>query len=277
MKITAFLAALLLLPTLAAHPDPSHTLEHLEEHLAETPDDQALLRQKAGLLITTGHPDEARAVVSRLLELGADQPENLLVEARLLRGRKDPGGTVAKARSLVAGHPKFAAGWKFLAESEDAVGRRDEAITAMRRFLDISAKPGPTEVLTCAAWLEERGAPGDAEAAVSVLDLGLAKIGCLTGLQHKAIGIELELGRHDSALRRIDALTARFRPSVALSLRRADILEKAGRFQEAVAACDSALALLDALPASRKNRPAYREQSDAVTKRKAENMAKPGI
>lgn len=268
-------ALLFLLPlVLGAHPDPRHTFEEIEAHLAKSPNDPELLRQKAGVYLAVNQPDQAAAIVALLLQLGPEDPENLLVDARITLAKGEKESAAAKTRALVAKHGKHEAAWRFLATAEDAAGHRAEAIAALCKFLDISTHPGPSEVLTCAAWLQERAAPGDADAAITVLDQGLARIGCLTGLHHKAIEIELGLGRHDAALKRIDALTARFRPSVDLSLRRAEILEKAGRFKEAAAACDSALALLDMLPASRKQSDGYKRQFEAVSKRKAEDLEK---
>jgi predicted Zn-dependent protease len=264
------LAALLIPLVLPAHPDPSHTLEELDKHLAETPDNQELLRQKADLYLSTNHPDRARPVVDRLLVLDSKQPENLLLDARICRSKKDTA-TRGKAADLVKSHPKFAPGWLLLAQVEDEKGHRNDAIVALREALDLSAKPSPSDVLTCAAWLEKRG---DKTGAISVLDQGLAKLGVLTGLHQKAIELEVPLGRYDSALRRIDALTARFRPSVAYSLQRADILESAGRFKEAAASCDSALALLAVMPASRKSGAAWRDQFETVSRRKVKNLAR---
>jgi predicted Zn-dependent protease len=269
----SFLVAALLLPlALSAHPDPSHTLKQLEEHLAQTPDNQELLRQKADLFLSTDHPELARAVVDRLLALDSKQPENLLLDARVCRAKKDTA-TRGKAAELVKAHPKFAPGWLFLAQVEDEKGHRKEAIIAMRQALDLSSKPSPSDVMTCAAWLEERG---NKTGAIAVLDQGLAKLGVLTGLHQKAIELEVPLGHYDSALRRIDAMTARFRPSVALSLQRAEILESAGRYKEAAASCDSALALLDVMPASKRGNGAWKKQVETVSQRKANNLARAG-
>jgi predicted Zn-dependent protease len=265
-----FLAALLIPLALPGHPDPSHTLEQLEEHLAQTPDSQELLRQKADLFLSTSHPDLARPVVDRLLALDAKHAENLLLDARVCRAKKDTS-TRAKAAALIQAHPIFAPGWLFLAQVEDEKGHRKEAIAAMRQALDLSARPSPTDVLTCASWLEKRG---DETGAIAVLDQGLAKLGVLTGLHQKAIELEVPLGHYDSALSRINALIARFRPSVAFSLQRADILERAARFKEAAASCDSALALLDVMPASRKSGAAWKEQFQTVSQRKAKNLAR---
>lgn len=257
---------------LSAHPDPSHTLEQLEEHLLETPGDQALLRQKADLLITTGHPKEAAPVVLQLMQASPEHPENLLLDARLAAANGKKEEAEVKAKTLASKHPKFAFGWNFLSRIEYEADDRDAAIEAKRRYLEFSKKPGPTEVMTCATWLRERGKPGDSEAALEILDQGLARLGCLSGLHYAAIVIELELGHHDSSLRRIDALTARYRPSVDLSMRRTEILESAGRFQDAARSCDTAIALLEALPGSRKKSAAYKTQMELISKRKAENQ-----
>lgn len=270
MKHVLLLAALLIAP-LSAHPDPRHTLDEIEAHLLEKPGDTQLLLRKADMLLLTKQLPPAAEVIANLLEAGSTDTEVLLLDARLSLDLGKQGEAVEKARSLVVRHPRSEAAWKFLARAEEAVGQRPQAIAAMRKHIDLAAKPGPGDTLLCAAWLQESGEP---DAAVKVIDQCLAKVGCLSGLQHKAIGIEVELERYDSALRRIDALEARFRPAVDLSLRRAEILEKAARFAEAAAACDSALALLEALPSSRKRGKDYQQRVAVVTSRKAENKLK---
>jgi tetratricopeptide (TPR) repeat protein len=272
MKHALLLAALLIVP-LSAHPDPRHTLEELDAHLLEKPGDTELLLRKADMLLLTKQLPAAAEIAAKLLETDPDHAEVLLLDARVSLGQGKHEEAATKARSLTARHPRSEAAWKFLARAEEAGGHRPEAIAAMRKHIAIAPKPGPGDALLCATWLQESGDPS---AAVTILDQCLAKVGCLSGLQHKAIGIEMELERYDSALRRIDALEGRFRPAIDLSLKRAEILEKAGRFSEAASACDSALALLDALPSSRKRGEAYQQHVDLVTTKKAENERKAG-
>jgi len=271
MKAAVLLSLLFCLP-LGAHPDARHTLEELEEHLAIAPADQTLLRRKAELLLSNGEPQAAGPVIAKLLALETDAPENLLLEARVLLALGDQDQALAKANTLVASYPAYSRAWALLSHILEKSGNRDGAITAQRRFLDLAAKPGATEVMTCAAWLRERAGKGDAEAAVEVLDDGLEKIGCLSGLHLMAIEIERGLGRFDHSLKRIDLLAARFRPTVDLALLRATILESSGRPAEAATACDSALAILDARPQPAKASRAWQEQFDAVTKRKQANL-----
>lgn len=272
MKPLVFLTSIVLALPLTAHPDPKHTLEHLEEHLKETPDNPQLLAQKVELLMDTEHLDLARPVCDRLLEVAPGKREFLLLEAQVTLEERDTASALEKTRAVTATNPDFAAGWKFLSRVEEESGNREAAIAAMLHSLSVNPKPAPSDVLTCAAWLRERAKPGDIETAISEIDKGLAKLGVLSGLHYQAIELELPLGHYDSALRRIDALTARFRPSADLSLRRAEILEKAGRYDEAAAACDSALALMDALPASRKKADAFKTRFDEIAMRKQANL-----
>lgn len=274
MKPLLLISNLILTLPLGAHPDPRHTLEHLEEHLKETPDNPQLLAQKVELLMDTEHLDLARPVCDKLLVIAPGKREFLLLDAQVTLEERNPVLALAKTRAVTTANPDFAAGWKFLSRVEEESGNREAAITALLRSLSLGSKPAPSDVLTCAAWLRERGKPGDVEAAIIQIDQGLAKLGVLSGLHYQAIELELPLGHYDSALRRIDALTARFRPSADLSLRRADILEKAGRYAEAAAACDSALALMDTLPASRKKAEAFKVRFDEIALRKQANLEK---
>lgn len=274
MKPLLLITSLVLTLPLIAHPDPRHTLEHLEEHLKETPDNPQLLAQKVELLMDTEHLDLARPVCDKLLAVAPGKREFLLLDAQVTLEERNTASALSKTRAVTSANPDFAAGWRFLSRVEEESGNREAAIAAILHSLSVNPKPTPSDVLTCAAWLRERGKTGDVELAIVQIDQGLAKLGVLSGLHYQAIELELSLGRYDSALRRIDALTARFRPSADLSLRRADILEKAGRYAEAAAACDSALALMDTLPASRKKAGAFQKRFDEIAARKEQNLAK---
>ncbi|MES2439171.1 MAG: tetratricopeptide repeat protein [Verrucomicrobiota bacterium] len=274
MKPLLLVTTLILTLPLIAHPDPRHTLEHLEEHLKETPDNPQLLAKKVELLMDTEHLDLARPVCDKLLAVAPGKREFLLLDAQVTLEERNTASALSKARAVAEANPDFAAGWRLLSRVEEESGNREAAIAAILHSLSVNPKPTPSDVLTCAAWLRERGKPGDVELAVTQIDQGLAKLGVLSGLHYQAIELELPLGHYESALRRIDALTARFRPSADLSLRRADILEKAGRHAEAAAACDSALALLDMLPANRKKAGTFQKRFNEIATRKEQNLAK---
>jgi tetratricopeptide (TPR) repeat protein len=215
--------------------------------------------------------DAASEIIAKLLGSRPNTPDLRLLEIRLLLDQKQGEEAASKASVLTEEQPRNEEAWRLRALAEEARGRRREAIVAMGKHMELTAKPNPGDALLGAGWMAENGDPAG---AVKILDQCLSKVGCLSGLQQKAIGLEMGLGRHDSALRRIDALEARFRPSIDLSLKRAEILEKAERFSDAAAACDSALALLEAQPSSRKRGVVYQHHLQLVSKRRAANEMK---
>ncbi|RYD30550.1 MAG: hypothetical protein EOP87_16470, partial [Verrucomicrobiaceae bacterium] len=119
MKPLVFLTSFLLALPLAAHPDPRHTLEHLEEHLKESPDNPQLLAQKVELLMDTEHLDLARPVCDRLLEVAPGKREFLLLDAKVTLEERDTASALGKTRAITAANPDFAAGWKFLSRVEE--------------------------------------------------------------------------------------------------------------------------------------------------------------
>lgn len=246
MKSFAFLALLpWLAGPLAAHPDPGHSLLEIDRHLAASPNDPELLLRKAELFLQAGHPDLSLPVIAKLLEVSRDDPAVLLVQAKVSAavGRRDQA--IADATAITGRFPRFAGAWALLARVHHESGHADEAIAAKLRQLDVDGHPDPGDFLSAAGWLRDRNRPGDADAAVNVLDRAVSVFGALVGIQQSAIAIECSLGRYDAALARVDLLVGKYHPSVPFCLLRAEIFEAAGRNAEAARACDSALALLD--------------------------------
>lgn len=233
-----------------AHPSPSHTLDEINAHLEDSPNDPALLRDKAETLITMNRLGEARDISNQLLKAAPTEPENLYLAAKLTLLNGDSAQALAQTENLTRTTPGFAPGWNLHADLLYQATRRDEAIVAKQKYLQISETQDAAEYVTCAAWLRERGRPGDPQAAIVLLDQGVARIGVLMGLEQAAIEIDLSLKQWDSALHRLNILTARFRPSADLNVQRANILMQAGRFQEAASAYDAAIAILQASPSA---------------------------
>ncbi|MGC4013473.1 MAG: hypothetical protein QM755_02985 [Luteolibacter sp.] len=77
------LLCLLLVGPLHAHPDPSHTWAELEQHLAESPDDPALLQQKAELLLLTLDTALAKQVAIHALQQAPEDPAIQLLQCKV--------------------------------------------------------------------------------------------------------------------------------------------------------------------------------------------------
>lgn len=88
--------------------------------------------------------------------------------------------------------------------------------------------------------------------ALESLDDGVAKLGHVASLELPAIALDLQLRRFDDALARVDALAAQSARKDIWLARRAEILERAGRSNEARAEFEKAAAALEEVPAARR-------------------------
>ena len=89
--------------------------------------------------------------------------------------------------------------------------------------------------------------------ALSGLDEGIAKLGPLVTLQLAAIDLELRRKNYDSALGRLDQITAQAERKEEWLVRRGEILKLAGRDEDASAAFNAALVAIESLPATHRH------------------------
>ena len=93
-------------------------------------------------------------------------------------------------------------------------------------------------------------------------DAGLERLGQPVTLQLYAIELELTRGRHDAALARLDRIAAQANRQETWLVRRGEILESAGRVEEARVAYSAALEAIKTLPASRRANRAVKTLQD---------------
>jgi tetratricopeptide (TPR) repeat protein len=101
--------------------------------------------------------------------------------------------------------------------------------------------------------------------ALRGLDEGIEKLGPLVTLQLHAIDLELKGKRFEAALKRLDTVAAQSPRKETWLARRGEILQLAGRKEEARTAYQEALQALDSLPPSRRNVPAMAELKRRIT------------
>lgn len=140
----------------------------------------------------------------------------------------------------------------FLLRARVLVGLKDfnAALQNFDRNLALTPQPLPECFLERSQALL---AKGDRAGAVNSLDEGLGRLGNLVTLQSAAIAIELELNHHDAALARVDRVMSSLQRKESWLARRGEILEAAGRREEALRAYRAALAALEQLPAQHRN------------------------
>lgn len=206
-----------------------HDHENFEAALADydraaklNPDMGAVWFARGRTLFKFGRLQPAREALDVYLKKKPSHAEGFLLRARVLAGLKEHAAAVAD----------------------------------FDRNLELTSQPLPECFIERA---ESLVALGEKKAAVKALDEGLGRLGNLTTLQSAAIAIEVDLGRHDAALVRVDRVMADLRRKETWLTRRGEILEAAGRRDEAQRAYGEALAALEQLPDHHRNVKPMRE------------------
>lgn len=169
--------------------------------------------ERGKLFLSTHRASEAKLALDRFLRAQPNHAEALLTRARTLAQLHQPVAAAADFTRVLALVPE---------PTPDAYVERAQALTA--------------------------AGPAHAMEALRGLDEGIARLGPLVTLQLQAIEIALTVKHYDNALRRLERVAAQTQRKEAWLVRRAEILEQAGRVAEARAAWTEALAAIDALP-----------------------------
>ena len=125
------------------------------------------------------------------------------------------------------------------------LNQRKLAVADFNRALTILREPGPDVYLDRA---KTQIAEGQSEAALRGLDEGIKALGPIVALQLYAIELELARTNYDSAVRRVDTITSQSARKESWLVKRAEILQRAGKKTEARESYQSALDAIHALP-----------------------------
>jgi tetratricopeptide (TPR) repeat protein len=259
--ITSFLLIACLLSAasrLYAHGDLHEQIKQVTEQIVKDPKNAELYLKRGELHRAHQEWDEAQADYARAIGL-------------------DPGLFVI---DFTRGRLFLEAGWPHSAKvSLDRFLRRQtnhvEALTARARALvkleqRLDAVRDYTEAIRHAStgrpelYIERAqalAAEGETHfpEALRGLDEGMQKMGPLVTLQLYAIDVELKRKNFDAALERLEKIAAQSPRKETWLARRGEILQQAGRREEARKAYDSALQAIGTLPPARRNVPAMIE------------------
>jgi tetratricopeptide (TPR) repeat protein len=254
------IAGVRLAPLARAHGDLEVQIHLVSEQIATAP--SAALHLKRGILHHQ-HEEYARALDD------FDQAEQLAptrANIRFARSRTlFQSGQLTAARATLdkylAQAPTHAEALLLRARVLAALKEHAAAVRDFDRNLELASEPLPDCYLERAAALV---ACGDRPAGLSSLDEGIRRLGNLVTLQNAAIALELELGRPDAALARVDRIMAGLERTESWLARRGEILETAGRLDEARRAYRDALSALERLPLHHRAAKAMRELQDRL-------------
>jgi tetratricopeptide (TPR) repeat protein len=174
-----------------------------------------------------------------------------LVRAQVLFGAGQQRAAVEAASHFLTKQPRHADALIVRGRARVAIGHTRDAVGDFTKALDL--RPAP-DLYVERARVMPKSRAAEIEAVLRGLDAGIEQFGSLVTLELEAIHLERRLKRYDAALRRLDrasALAARKDPWLA---RRGEILEQAGRIDEARTAYNAALAAMASVPAARQTR-----------------------
>jgi len=233
----------------AAHPAFEDVERHSTQLVAERPDDPAAYLTLAQTRRIARDWDGALVALEHAAAHGAQPVEVTALRAAVFL---DAGWSnmalleADRALLLDAGQPQVQI---LRGRASLALGRPQEAARAFALAIEGTRNPTPDQVLVLADALV---AAGDRPGAVAALDHGLTRIGLVPSLALPALDLELEIGRADAALRRIDALLATNARNELWLARRGEVLDRLGRNDEARVARAGALAAIQSRPDGRR-------------------------
>jgi len=247
-----------------AHPGLDEQIAAASERIAKDP-------ERAELFLGRGHlhrlhedwsAAEADYLRARALEPDLAEVDYLLGKLDLERGRPEQAKRLLDL--YLAQRPDHVSA---LVDRGRCLVRLDHHLDAAADFgraLEIAANPGPGLYMERAKAL---AAAGDEhlDEAVRGLDAGLARLDRPVTLELLAVELELERNRFDPALVRLDRLAAESARPESWLVRKAEILESAGRPAEAVVAYEQALEAIRSLRVGRRQTRAVQQLESSAT------------
>ncbi len=234
--------------------DPTET-KAADARVRSRPHDAEVWLARAQLRLRWGDAPGALADLDRARRLGAP-PSRLALErglALLEVGKVD--SAEEWLRGFLERHPRHVQALASHGRALALLGRPAEAARELGRAIERSTAPTPDLHLSRARALLEADA-GNPCRALESLEEARARLGPLVVLESYALDLEQRDGRLDAALARIERLAAGSPRQESWLIRRAAILEQAGRSGDAVQSLRSALLAIERLPPQLRTAPA---------------------
>jgi len=239
-----------------AHEQTDLQIAALDRMIASRPLDAGLHMQRGEMHRMLGRWDAARRDYERSLKLDPGLTAVHLCEGRLWMDEGLPERALVALGRYIAAHPDDPAGRIARGRALALLGRHGQAAGDLERGLALETAAGtlaqPDLYLELTRALIATS-DDNRTRALAVLEEGLSRLAHPVALDLEALSIERSLGRTDAALVRLDRLAAASTRAEIWLVRRAGILEQAGRTAEAARSWRDASAAIDRLPASRRS------------------------
>ena len=241
--------------SLRAHLSTDDSLDQIELKLKDKPNDVSLLLDKAHVLLIMDQWEKGEAALRRVDELQQKRDADTTYLYILLYHKR---GDLKKAFEIsdegIRQFPENHFQWEIRGRISKDAGKTEEAINAMTQSLRYRKTVNSLSYIQIINILLERNQAGDKERTLALLQGGIERVDNPSELLHLSIRLNSELERYDQALSDINTLEMHYGIQVPFAVKRAAVLEEAGRNTEAAEAYRSAIALLEALPEKKQNR-----------------------
>lgn len=270
LSCVAALAILGTAPRAGAHADLILQIEDLSRQIAKEPRKIELYFRRGELHRAHLDWDSALADFNRILTIDPANKSVDFAKGRLMADANWLLSARAYLDRFIASHPRHAEAFTTRARVHTRLKLHLASSEDYTDAIRLSPEPGPELFIERAQTLASQS-PEFYARALEGLDEGVKRIGPLVTLQLLAIDLELKRKNFDGALGRIDGIAQRSPRKETWLARRGEVLQQAGRPQEARDAYQSALTALGTLPPVRRNVPAMaqlekriRSQIDAI-------------
>lgn len=260
----AWLAALVLsvAPAVMAHGDVEARIEKLSKKFADEPSADLLVR-RARLYLEEGHAAEAKRDLGQALQLAPEKYESWYYLSQAERLLGDPAAAVAAADRFLQAADSLAARGRGHVLRGDALSAAGLAMAAGEAYvaaIDLQTEPNPEHFLLAADAFRTARSPR----ALELLDRGIRQIGPLATLQDRALMIEIESGRYEAALARVEAMLVAGQRRPQLLHQKGRVLRLLGRNEAAMETFRAALVELQQLPENRRRTRAAQQLRERI-------------
>jgi tetratricopeptide (TPR) repeat protein len=257
--------------TAGAHGDLDELLAHADRAIAAHPESTDAWLRRAELRSLHGEHAAAARDLARARELEPDRAELDLYRGRLELAAGDTQSAADALAKFTARSPEHVGGHVLYAEALAARDQEREAVGAYARALEL--RPNPAIYLARA----NLSATWSIDEALAGLDEARDVLGPIAPLELRAIELEAADGRFDAALARVARLEALPGRSEVWTVRGAELLERAGRYDDALQCWADVIAAIEALPDSRRRTPATAEREARARAARERLAADPAV
>ena len=247
-----FIVSFVQLRLAVAHAPIEERIEALTKMIEKDQKNADLFLKRGGLYSTHREWTSSVADFERAAELNPDLVAVDMSLGRMFLASGRPVQAEEALKRFILRVPNHAEARVTLATALVQLDRRREAVVEYTHAIKLCPSPAPRLYLERAKALIDEG-DGYVDEVLRGLDEGIQKLGPVITLQLYTIDLELKKNQFDAALVRLEQITAKASRKETWLARKGDILEKAGRADQALVAFASALEAIQKLPTHRQN------------------------